>query len=160
MSSELLSFGWLQQLLVVLLKLTLSFAEPTNGTECTARGPASYILVFTGHWSPQTFPKQYPRFRPPAQWSKLMGKMSHQLSPKSGPSHYQTLHDTPLMIRIQTQRILLIVVSRTYNGLLSLPFPLMTPLFGEWKGHSSLFTHKALSRQGSQGEKGEGARLF
>uniref|UniRef100_A0A4W5L3T2 Spondin 2a, extracellular matrix protein n=1 Tax=Hucho hucho TaxID=62062 RepID=A0A4W5L3T2_9TELE len=72
MMSSLLSFGWLQQLLVVLLKLTLSFAGPTNGTECTARGPASYILVFTGHWSPQTFPKQYPLFRPPAQWSKLM----------------------------------------------------------------------------------------
>ncbi|CAB1337090.1 unnamed protein product [Coregonus sp. 'balchen'] len=72
MSSKLLSCGWLQQLLVVLLKLTLSFAGPTNGTECTARGPASYILVFTGHWSPQTFPKQYPLFRPPAQWSKLI----------------------------------------------------------------------------------------
>ncbi|CDQ79707.1 unnamed protein product [Oncorhynchus mykiss] len=72
MSSRLLSCGWLQQLLVVLLKLTLSFAGPTNGTECTARGPASYILVFTGHWSPQTFPKQYPLFRPPAQWSKLI----------------------------------------------------------------------------------------
>uniref|UniRef100_A0A8C7QWT8 Spondin domain-containing protein n=1 Tax=Oncorhynchus mykiss TaxID=8022 RepID=A0A8C7QWT8_ONCMY len=62
----------MNQLLVVLLKLTLSFAGPTNGTECTARGPASYILVFTGHWSPQTFPKQYPLFRPPAQWSKLI----------------------------------------------------------------------------------------
>ncbi|KAG9346747.1 hypothetical protein JZ751_007064 [Albula glossodonta] len=75
MSSELLSPGWLQQMLVVLLKLTLSFAGPTrpaNGTACTARGPASYILVFTGHWSPQTFPKQYPLFRPPAQWSKLI----------------------------------------------------------------------------------------
>ncbi|KAI1898431.1 hypothetical protein AGOR_G00072260 [Albula goreensis] len=75
MSSELLSPGWLRQMLVVLLKLTLSFAGPTrpaNGTACTARGPASYILVFTGHWSPQTFPKQYPLFRPPAQWSKLI----------------------------------------------------------------------------------------
>ncbi|KAM6953769.1 spondin-2-like [Aplochiton taeniatus] len=75
MPSECLSCVWLQQLLVVLLKLTLSGASPlppVNGTECTARGPASYILVFTGHWSPQTFPKQYPLFRPPAQWSKLI----------------------------------------------------------------------------------------
>ncbi|KAL4631316.1 spondin-2-like [Arapaima gigas] len=66
---------WLQQLLVVLLKLTLCAAAPAktaNGTQCTARGPASYVLVFTGHWSPQTFPKQYPLFRPPAQWSKLI----------------------------------------------------------------------------------------
>ncbi|XP_010902424.1 spondin-2a [Esox lucius] len=72
MSSEFLFCGWLQQLLVLLLKLTLSGAIPTNGTDCTARGPASYILVFTGQWSPQTFPKQYPLFRPPAQWSKLI----------------------------------------------------------------------------------------
>ncbi|RXN13900.1 spondin-2-like protein [Labeo rohita] len=75
MSSEVFVPGWLQQLLVVLLRLSLSCAAPvnlTNGTECSARGPASYILVFTGHWSPQTFPKQYPLFRPPAQWSKLM----------------------------------------------------------------------------------------
>ncbi|KPP61195.1 spondin-2-like [Scleropages formosus] len=67
--------GSLRQLLVVLLKLTLSCAAPaktTDGTLCTARGPASYVLVFTGHWSPQTFPKQYPLFRPPAQWSKLI----------------------------------------------------------------------------------------
>ncbi|XP_036404676.1 spondin-2a [Megalops cyprinoides] len=75
MSSELLSPGWLHQLLVVLLRLALSCAgpaKPANGTACSARGPASYILVFTGHWSPQTFPKQYPLFRPPAQWSKLI----------------------------------------------------------------------------------------
>ncbi|XP_073676948.1 spondin-2a [Garra rufa] len=75
MSSEVFFPGWLQQLLVVLLRFALSCAAPvnlTNGTECSARGPASYILVFTGHWSPQTFPKQYPLFRPPAQWSKLM----------------------------------------------------------------------------------------
>lgn len=75
MSSEFMCCGWLQQLLVVLLKLTLSYAgsiRPINSSECSARGPASYILVFSGHWSPQSFPKQYPLFRPPAQWSKLI----------------------------------------------------------------------------------------
>uniref|UniRef100_A0A667ZSC9 Spondin 2a, extracellular matrix protein n=1 Tax=Myripristis murdjan TaxID=586833 RepID=A0A667ZSC9_9TELE len=75
MSSERLSCGWLRQLLLILLRLSLAYAGPTqpiSGTECAARGPASYILVFTGHWSPQTFPKQYPLFRPPAQWSKLI----------------------------------------------------------------------------------------
>ncbi|XP_020777667.1 spondin-2a [Boleophthalmus pectinirostris] len=74
-----LSCGWMWRLLVVLLKLSLSLAGPLpslNGTECTAKGPASYILVFTGHWSPQAFPKQYPLFRPPAQWSKLVA-VSH-----------------------------------------------------------------------------------
>ncbi|MED6277302.1 hypothetical protein CHARACLAT_011917, partial [Characodon lateralis] len=79
MSSEHLACGWLQKLLVVLVKLCFTFAgplRPLNGTGCTARGPASYILVFTGHWSPQAFPKQYPLFRPPAQWSKLVA-VSH-----------------------------------------------------------------------------------
>lgn len=78
MSTQHLTRGWLQQqLLIALLKLCLTFAgplRPLNGTECTAKGPASYILVFTGHWSPQAFPKQYPLFRPPAQWSKLIGE--------------------------------------------------------------------------------------
>jgi len=81
MSSEHLTCGWLQQLLVVLLKLCLTFAgplRPLNGTDCSAKGPASYILVFTGHWSPQAFPKQYPLFRPPAQWSKLIGEKNSQ----------------------------------------------------------------------------------
>lgn len=83
MSSEHLTCGWLQQLLVVLLKLCLTFAgplRPLNGTECSAKSPASYILVFTGHWSPQAFPKQYPLFRPPAQWSKLLGEKGRQTS--------------------------------------------------------------------------------
>ncbi|XP_029020529.1 spondin-2a [Betta splendens] len=78
-SPQHLSCAWLRRLLVVLLELCLASAgplRPLNGTECTARGPASYILVFTGHWSPQAFPKQYPLFRPPAQWSKLMA-VSH-----------------------------------------------------------------------------------
>lgn len=77
MSSEHLTCGWLQQLLLVLVKLCFTFAGPLRpliGTECTAKSPASYILVFTGHWSPQAFPKQYPLFRPPAQWSKLIGE--------------------------------------------------------------------------------------
>ncbi|KAM4586697.1 spondin-2a [Fundulus diaphanus] len=81
MSSEHLACGWLQKLLVVLVKLCFAFAgplRPLNGTGCTARGPASYILVFTGHWSPQAFPKQYPLFRPPAQWSKLIAVSHNQ----------------------------------------------------------------------------------
>lgn len=77
MSSRHLTSRRLLRLLVVLLNLRLTSAgplQPLNGTECAAKGPASYILVFTGHWSPQAFPKQYPLFRPPAQWSKLIGE--------------------------------------------------------------------------------------
>ncbi|KAM8908703.1 spondin-2a [Spinachia spinachia] len=80
MSSEHLTCSWLRRLIVV-LKLYLTFAGPSrplNGTGCTAKGPASYILVFTGHWSPEAFPKQYPLFRPPAQWSKLIAVSHNQ----------------------------------------------------------------------------------
>ncbi|XP_003970471.1 spondin-2a [Takifugu rubripes] len=79
MSSDHLTCVWLLQVLAVFLKPCLVPAgpvQPLNGSECTAKGPASYLLVFTGHWSPQAFPKQYPLFRPPAQWSKLMA-VSH-----------------------------------------------------------------------------------
>ncbi|XP_037685143.1 spondin-2 [Choloepus didactylus] len=40
---------------------------------CTAQPLARYRVTFTGKWSQATFPKQYPLFRPPAQWSSLLG---------------------------------------------------------------------------------------
>uniref|UniRef100_A0A8D0KNV4 Spondin-2 n=1 Tax=Salvator merianae TaxID=96440 RepID=A0A8D0KNV4_SALMN len=40
---------------------------------CTAEEFASYSIVFTGKWSQAAFPKQYPLYRPPAQWSSLLG---------------------------------------------------------------------------------------
>ncbi|CAD7675795.1 unnamed protein product [Nyctereutes procyonoides] len=40
---------------------------------CTARPLARYSITFTGKWSQAAFPKQYPLFRPPAQWSSLLG---------------------------------------------------------------------------------------
>ncbi|CAK7294668.1 Spon2 [Vulpes lagopus] len=42
-------------------------------SECTARPLARYSITFTGKWSQTAFPKQYPLFRPPAQWSSLLG---------------------------------------------------------------------------------------
>ncbi|KAG9346829.1 hypothetical protein JZ751_007175, partial [Albula glossodonta] len=74
-STEASSPGWQWRLLLAFLKLMMFHSGPVqtaNERTCTVRGPTSYILVFTGHWSPQTFPKQYPMFRPPAQWSKLI----------------------------------------------------------------------------------------
>ncbi|CAJ0935838.1 unnamed protein product [Ranitomeya imitator] len=41
---------------------------------CTAEEIAKYSIVFTGKWSQTSFPKQYPLYRPPAQWSSLLGK--------------------------------------------------------------------------------------
>ncbi|MBN3305575.1 spondin-2b [Amia ocellicauda] len=39
---------------------------------CTVEGTAKYRLVFTGKWSQTAFPKQYPLYRPPAQWSPVI----------------------------------------------------------------------------------------
>lgn len=47
-------------------------AEPM----CTAQPLARYSITFTGKWSQASFPKQYPLFRPPAQWSSLLGERS------------------------------------------------------------------------------------
>lgn len=49
--------------------------QPLGGESvCTARPLARYSITFTGKWSQTAFPKQYPLFRPPAQWSSLLGK--------------------------------------------------------------------------------------
>ncbi|XP_062068914.1 spondin-2 [Lepus europaeus] len=59
--------------------LLLATLGPTSGQPlgaeslCTARSLARYSLTFTGKWSQTAFPKQYPLFRPPAQWSSLLG---------------------------------------------------------------------------------------
>lgn len=41
---------------------------------CSASESAQYSLTFTGKWTHAAFPKQYPVYRPPAQWSNLIGK--------------------------------------------------------------------------------------
>lgn len=43
---------------------------------CTATSTAKYSLTFTGKWSQTSFPKHYPLYRPPAQWSPLFGELS------------------------------------------------------------------------------------
>ena len=44
------------------------------GTECDADKLAVYRVVFNTFWDRETFPRQYPEWRPPAQWSKLIGE--------------------------------------------------------------------------------------
>lgn len=51
-----------------------SMPVPTDVPMCTASEPAQYKLTFTGKWSRAAFPKQYPVYRPPAQWSNIVGK--------------------------------------------------------------------------------------
>ncbi|XP_035570604.1 spondin-2 isoform X1 [Canis lupus baileyi] len=59
----------------LLLTALGSAAGRPRGAEsvCTARPLARYSITFTGKWSQTAFPKQYPLFRPPAQWSSLLG---------------------------------------------------------------------------------------
>lgn len=61
-------------LTLTLLRLVQSMPMPeTTESGCTAAATAKYSLVFTGKWSQTAFPKQYPLYRPPAQWSPLIG---------------------------------------------------------------------------------------
>ncbi|XP_029465957.1 spondin-2-like [Rhinatrema bivittatum] len=50
----------------------LSQSEILNRS-CNAGGSANYSVTFSAKWSPFSFPKQYPTYRPPAQWSLLFG---------------------------------------------------------------------------------------
>lgn len=67
-------FLWCFTLMVTLLSgiatMPVSVMEPL----CTAPSTAKYRLTFTGKWSQTAFPKQYPVYRPPAQWSPMIGE--------------------------------------------------------------------------------------
>lgn len=65
--------------------------QPLGGDPvCTARSLAKYSLTFTGKWSQTAFPKQYPLFRPPAQWSSLLGECSPSPTPECPPCRGQS----------------------------------------------------------------------
>uniref|UniRef100_A0A670I0M2 Spondin 2 n=1 Tax=Podarcis muralis TaxID=64176 RepID=A0A670I0M2_PODMU len=64
------------RIIIALLFTVLSFVNCLPLQEdsvCTAEELARYTIIFTGKWSQASFPKQYPLFRPPAQWSSLLG---------------------------------------------------------------------------------------
>ncbi|XP_062331832.1 spondin-2b [Osmerus eperlanus] len=64
----------LTTLTLTLLGLALPMPMPNpDESGCTASETAKYSLTFTGKWSQMAFPKQYPLYRPPAQWSPLIG---------------------------------------------------------------------------------------
>ncbi|CAL8077806.1 unnamed protein product [Orchesella dallaii] len=43
-------------------------------SQCSPDRLVVYHVIMKTHWSRELFPKQYPEFRPPAQWSKLVGR--------------------------------------------------------------------------------------
>lgn len=48
--------------------------------ECMATSAAKYRLTFTGQWAQTAFPKHYPLYRPPAQWSPVIGEWADLIS--------------------------------------------------------------------------------
>ncbi|XP_058923404.1 spondin-2 isoform X1 [Kogia breviceps] len=66
--------AWGGALWALLATLGCSAGQPLGGEAmCTAQPLAKYSITFTGKWTQASFPKQYPMFRPPAQWSPLLG---------------------------------------------------------------------------------------
>lgn len=49
-------------------------AATTNGGGCSTDKLVLYRITFATYWDRENFPKQYPEWRPEAQWSKLVGK--------------------------------------------------------------------------------------
>lgn len=74
--------------------------QPLGGDPvCTARSLAKYSLSFTGKWSQTAFPKQYPLFRPPAQWSSLLGECSP--SPHPPPCRGQSPNSSTALYSLE-----------------------------------------------------------
>lgn len=60
---------------VALACQTLStLAESLETDGCGYGEIVRYNITFVAEWSPRKFPKMFPRYRPPAQWSKLIGE--------------------------------------------------------------------------------------
>ncbi|XP_071537523.1 uncharacterized protein [Panulirus ornatus] len=61
---------------LLLLLGAVALVGPASAASCPAEELTVYRVMMETHWSPRDFPKHYPEWRPPAQWSKLIG-MSH-----------------------------------------------------------------------------------
>lgn len=61
-------------LVVLSILLTTTLAHEDNDQECKVKGMAKFRLTIQGLWSKKRFPKHYPEYRPPAQFSKVIGE--------------------------------------------------------------------------------------
>ena len=48
-----------------------------SSMKCQSTKLVVYQVTFKTFWDREKFPKQYPEWRPPAQWSKLIGKTNN-----------------------------------------------------------------------------------
>ena len=61
---------------LTLLLVMVMLVEHGISSTCPQDRLAVYRLSLETWWSEEVFPKQYPQWRPPAQWSKTIGEAS------------------------------------------------------------------------------------
>ncbi len=70
----------IKEILLILVITSSCLAKPSSSkkssdpSSCDPDKLMVYKVSLATHWSRTLFPKQYPEWRPPAQWSKLIGK--------------------------------------------------------------------------------------
>ena len=52
----------------------LNHLPSVTSSECSSNRLVLYKVIFRTNWSRKLFPRQYPEWRPPAQWSKVVGE--------------------------------------------------------------------------------------
>lgn len=65
---------WLLVTLLILLPFASASRDSHSRTKCSPDKLTVYRVYLHTMWSREAFPKQYPEWRPPAQWSKLIGR--------------------------------------------------------------------------------------
>ena len=67
--------SWIFLILSILGPRSIMVSSSSETMPCKSTKLVVYKVSFSTFWDRQKFPKQYPEFRPPAQWSKLIGKI-------------------------------------------------------------------------------------
>lgn len=61
--------------IIFAILLTLSICTLDTNGKCDHKTLALYEVQFDTFWNANDFPKHYPQWRPPASWSKMLGKL-------------------------------------------------------------------------------------
>ena len=64
--------------LTVVVLLISKVKSDASSMKCQSTKLVVYQVTFKTFWDRETFPKQYPEWRPPARWSKLIGKQNEK----------------------------------------------------------------------------------
>ena len=62
------------QRIILTTIMACSLLHRAEASSCPPGMLAVYRLNLATEWSEEKFPKQYPQWRPPAQWSKTVGQ--------------------------------------------------------------------------------------